>query len=109
MPLRLEAQEALTSLLEGGLLHLLAQNEPGDDPLGRCAEVATKEGLRVSNSSIIRIADQNPAQGHGAGNPVLYQTAVPERGSTVRSLSPYQWATVIGPRRGWALRLPPKG
>src|SRR5215217_2453079 len=90
MPLSLEAQ-ALAHLLKSGL-HLPAPHEPGDDPLGVCVEIGAQQGLSLEVLSGSRIRTQRNGTG---GSPVLYQSAVAEATSTVRSFPLYQSETVM--------------
>ena len=81
-----------TRLLEGGL-QLPAHDEPGEDLLRIGFKVGTEKGLGFELP--LRVARQTQRTGT-ANKPVLYQTAVAEAISTMRSPLPYQLAIVAG-------------
>jgi hypothetical protein len=91
LPLSLEPQ-ALAHLLKGGF-HLPSPDEPRDDLLRLGSKVSAQQGLGFELA--LRVANQYPTQGHGGQTRALYQMALSETISTVRSTLPYQLATVI--------------
>ncbi len=91
LPLGFEA-EMPAHLLEGHF-QLPAHNKPTEDLLRIGFEVGTQEGLSFELS--LRITGISTQRTGTANKPVLYQTAVLEEISTMRSPLPYQLAIVV--------------
>jgi hypothetical protein len=73
--------------------HLPAQDKPPNDLLGPGTKIGAEQGLGGESALRSRTSTQRMGT---AGNPVLYQTAVADATSTVRSPPPYQSSTVAG-------------
>src|SRR5215208_2968644 len=92
LTLRAESQVPPHLLLEG-YFQLPTHHEPREDLLRIGVQIGTQEGLGLELLPWVWINTQRTGT---ANKPVEYHTAVSEAISTVRSLSPYQLASVVG-------------
>jgi hypothetical protein len=92
-PLTLRLESQMPPHLLEGYLELPTRDEPREDLLRIGVEVGAEEGLGLELSPWVWINTQRTGT---ANKPVEYHTAVSEVISTMRSVSPYQLASVVG-------------